>query len=128
MRLGSLSFWVAFMLRLCQEEAARYVDAVVVGEAEGAWARLLTDFEAGSLQARYDGGFGSLESLLLPRRSLYPGGYFTEVAITSKGCPGHCDFCSIWRFYNQRYRVRPVAEVVDELAQLPPRKLVFMGR
>lgn len=109
------------------EEAARYVDAVVVGEAEGAWARLLTDFEAGSLQARYDGGFGSLESLLLPRRSLYPGGYFTEVAITSKGCPGHCDFCSIWRFYNQRYRVRPVAEVVDELAQLPPRKLVFMA-
>lgn len=109
------------------EEAARYVDAVVVGEAEGAWARLLTDFEAGNLQARYDGGFGSLESLLLPRRSLYPGGYFTEVAITSKGCPGHCDFCSIWRFYNQRYRVRPVSEVVDELAQLPPRKLVFMA-
>ena len=109
------------------EEAARYVDTVVVGEAEGAWAQLLADFEAGHLQPLYDGGLGSLESLLLPRRSLYPGGYFTEVAITSKGCLGHCDFCSIWRFYDQRYRVRPVVEVVDELAQLPPHKLVFLA-
>jgi len=109
------------------DEAARYVDAVVVGEAEGAWPRLLADFEAGRLQARYDGGFDALESLAPPRRDLYPGGYFTEVAFTSKGCLGHCDFCSIWRFYNQCYRTRPVDEVVDELATLPAHKMVFLA-
>lgn len=109
------------------DEAARYVDSVVVGEAEGAWPQLLADFEAGRMQPRYDGGFGALEGLLLPRRALYPRGYFTEVAITSKGCLGHCDFCAIWRFYDQRYRVRPVDEVVDELATLPPRKLIFLA-
>ncbi len=109
------------------EEAAHYVDAVVVGEAEGAWGQLLADFEMGRMQPRYDGGLGSLESLPFPRRSLYPDGYFTEVAITSKGCLGHCDFCSIWRFYERRYRVRPVEEVVDELAQLSPHKLVFLA-
>ena len=109
------------------DEAARYVDTVVVGEAEGAWPQLLADFEAGRLQPRYEGGFGALEGLALPRRALYPRGYFTEVAITSKGCLGHCDFCAIWRFYEQRYRVRPVAEVVDEFAALPPRKLIFLA-
>ncbi len=54
-------------------------------------------------------------------------GVITEVALTSKGCSGHCDFCSIWRFYNRRYRVRPVDAVVEELATLSPRKLVFLA-
>lgn len=52
----------------------------------------LADFEAGRLQARYDGGFDALESLAPPRRDLYPGGYFTEVAFTSKGCLGPLRF------------------------------------
>lgn len=109
------------------DEAAQFVDAVVVGEAEGVWGEVLADVEAGALQRRYDGGFDSLRDLLQPRRDLYPRGYFTEVALTSKGCSGHCDFCSIWRFYNRRYRVRPVDAVVEELATLSPRKLVFLA-
>ena len=109
------------------EEAGRYVDSVVVGEAEGVWPRVLSDFESGALQPRYEGGFGSLDTLLRPRRDVYPKGYFAQVAITSKGCGGHCEFCSIWRFYDQRYRVRPVSEVVDELETLSPRKLVFLA-
>lgn len=109
------------------DEAAHYVDSVVVGEAEGVWPQLLADFEAGRLRARYDGSFGPLAGLALPRRDLYPRRYFTEVAITSKGCLGHCDFCAIWRFYGQRYRTRPVDEVVDEFATLPPRKLIFLA-
>jgi radical SAM superfamily enzyme YgiQ (UPF0313 family) len=109
------------------DEAARYVDSVVVGDAEGVWAGLLGDFESETLKPRYMGDFGTLEGLATPRRALYPGGYFTEIAITSKGCPGHCDFCAIWRFYGQRYRVRPVDEVVDELAALSPRRLIFLA-
>lgn len=109
------------------DEAARYVDSVVVADAEGAWPQVLTDIQAGTLQPRYEGGFGTLDGLLLPRRALYPRGYFTEIAITSKGCPGHCDFCAIWRFYGRRYRVRPVDEVVNELASLNPRKLIFLA-
>ena len=109
------------------EEAGRYVDSVVVGDAEAVWHEVVADCEAGALKPRYAGAFASLEGLARPRRELYGRGYFTEIAITSKGCPGHCDFCSIWRFYGQRYRVRPVAEVVDEVATLDPRKLIFFA-
>lgn len=39
------------------DEAARHVDAVVTGDAEGVWPQLLTDFEAGRLQRRYEENF-----------------------------------------------------------------------
>jgi radical SAM superfamily enzyme YgiQ (UPF0313 family) len=109
------------------DEAADYVDSVVVGEAEGIWPQVLADTERGTLKPRYEGTFGNLGDLSWPRRDLYPKGYFTEIAITSKGCAGHCDFCAIWRFYDQRYRLRPVATVVDEFLALSPRKLVFIA-
>ncbi len=48
------------------DEAAQFVDAVVVGEAEGVWGEVLADVEAGALQRRYDGGFDSLRDLLSP--------------------------------------------------------------
>jgi len=37
------------------DEALQHADAVVIGDAEGAWERLLEDFKAGRLQARYLG-------------------------------------------------------------------------
>ena len=40
---------------MAPEEAMQYVDAVVVGEAEGVWGQVLQDFEEGRLSLRYDG-------------------------------------------------------------------------
>ena len=36
-------------------------------------------------------------------------------------------FCSIWRYYDRRYRPRPIEAVVDELAGLSDRKLVYFA-
>ena len=104
------------------EEAARYADSVVTGEAEPVWPQLIADFEAGWLRPRYQGDLLPLAGLCTPRRDLYPRGYCAETVITAKGCPNACDFCSVWRFYGRRYRTRPVDEVVDELEKLPPRR------
>ncbi len=109
------------------EEAARYADGVVIGEAEPVWLQVLADFEAGRLQARYQGEFLPLEGLPRPRRDLYPGLYFAQTMITSKGCTNACDFCSVWRFYGRRHRTRPIEEVVDELAALPASRVVFFA-
>jgi len=109
------------------EEAARYADAIVVGEAESVWPQLVADFERGQLRPRYDGERVPLSELPDPRRDLYPGRYFVETVITSKGCTNACEFCSVWRFSGRRHRVRPIDDVVDELATLPPRKLVFFA-
>ena len=100
------------------QEAGQYADSVVIGEAEPVWPRLVADFEAGQLRSTYEGDLPPLAGLLAPRRDLYPRRYFAEAMITSKGCTNTCDFCSIWRLNQRRYRSRPVEEVVDELARI----------
>lgn len=109
------------------DEASQYADSVVIGEAEPVWKQVLADFEVGRLRPRYRGEFASLDGLPIPRRDLYPGFYFAQPMITSKGCTYACDFCSVWRFYGRRYRARPIEEVVDELASLPPSRIVFFS-
>jgi radical SAM superfamily enzyme YgiQ (UPF0313 family) len=109
------------------DEAARYVDAVVTGDAEGVWPQLIADFESRRLHDHYHGDFLPLDGLRWPRRDLYPKGYFVDTILSSKGCPFHCEFCSIWRYYARRYRARPVDEVIDELAALSGKKLIFFA-
>jgi radical SAM superfamily enzyme YgiQ (UPF0313 family) len=54
------------------EEAIQHCDAVVIGEAEGAWQRLIDDFEKGDLKQFYSNErFPSMENLPEPRRDLY---------------------------------------------------------
>ena len=108
-------------------ESAQHADSIVIGDAEDVWSQLLFDFEAGHLRSRYQGEFRPLNGMPVPRRNLYPRGYYAQTLITSKGCTNACDFCSIWRFYGRRLRDRPEDEVVDELSTLSPRKIIYFA-
>ncbi len=44
---------------------------------------------------------------------------------TSRGCPHACDFCSVTMFAGKRYRMRPVKEVVEEIAALKLKTVFF---
>ncbi|HEX3069443.1 MAG TPA: B12-binding domain-containing radical SAM protein, partial [Thermoanaerobaculia bacterium] len=44
-----------FHATLVPDEVARFADAVVTGEAEGAWPRVIDDLRHGTLQHRYHG-------------------------------------------------------------------------
>jgi radical SAM superfamily enzyme YgiQ (UPF0313 family) len=101
---------------LMSEEAAGYADVVFRGEAEGAWATLVADFERGELQPRYEGGAPSLEHAVLPRRDLYHKRYTVSLVSASRGCRYRCEFCSIWKLDGGLLRRRPVEEVWGELA------------
>lgn len=100
---------------MCPDEASKYVNTLVVGEAEPVWNTLLTDFEAGKLQPRYYGERMPLNNLPVPRRDLFSDKYDMDVIITSKGCPFGCEFCSVTAFNGKEYRQRPINEVLDEL-------------
>jgi radical SAM superfamily enzyme YgiQ (UPF0313 family) len=110
---------------LCPDEAARFVDVVFQGEAEGGWPSLIGDFEAGSLKARYDGVAGALHDLPLPRRDLYQRRYFLRLVSASRGCKYRCEFCTLWKLDGGRYRARPVDEVLDELSVVGGRRPVL---
>jgi radical SAM superfamily enzyme YgiQ (UPF0313 family) len=110
----------------CTEEALRFVDAVVIGEAETVWPRVVADAEAGRLQRVYRGEGTELAGSPHPRRDLFHPGYVFSSVQTSRGCPMDCEFCSVTAFNGRRYRRRPPEEVLDELATIPQKMIFFV--
>ena len=115
------------------DEALEHADAVVVGEAEGIWPRLVSDAASGQMQRLYRAGqMTDLKGLPKPRRDLLPRityeGY-TPIPIgveTSRGCPYDCEFCSIGQTLGHHYRVRPVQEVIAEIESIDSPHLFFV--
>ena len=115
------------------DEALEHADAVVVGEAEGVWPRLVSDAASGQMQRLYRAGkMTDLQGLPKPRRDLFPGtkgkGYIPiPIGVeTSRGCPYDCEFCSIGRTLGHQYRVRPVQEVIAEIEAIDSPHLFFV--
>ncbi len=101
------------------DEALRYADAVVVGEADDLWEGVVRDFEAGALKRTYEAGaFPPIAGAPQVDRSLFPDRYFIHSVQTSRGCPCNCNFCSVTSFNGKRYRFRPVSEVLQEVRGL----------
>lgn len=111
------------------EEALVHADAVVVGEAEEIWPTLLEDFQRGELKRIYKfGRRPSLQGLPRPRLDLLKReGYLNANCVqATRGCPFGCDFCAVTDFFGNSYRLRPIDEVVEEVASLPGRGFVFV--
>jgi len=108
------------------DEALRFVDTVVVGEAESVWAGLIRDFEAGKMKPRYDAEWLPFENATWPRRELFHPNYRFASVQTTRGCPMKCEFCSVHTFNGSKYRVRPVEEVLEELETIPQDKIYFV--
>lgn len=99
------------------EDAIKHCDAVVIGEAENIWAKLIEDFRNGNPQKFYQSPeLHSLKGLPVPRYDLLEiklhGGLPIQAA---RGCPYQCDFCWVQRLYRRSYRKRPIAEVVRDI-------------
>ena len=98
------------------EEALNYCDAVVTGEGENIWPKLLEDFERGQMQRVYQVcEQPDVENLLMPRRDLLRGKYFVETVQTGRGCPINCNFCSVTAFNGARTRLRNLDNVIEEI-------------
>jgi len=102
--------------------------AVVSGDGESAWAAVLRDCAAGTLQARYDGGRIGAGEFLPGRWELLPEGRYMWASVqTVRGCPKHCSFCSVWRTDGQQPRQRHVDRVLDEILDLRRRGFRFIA-
>jgi radical SAM superfamily enzyme YgiQ (UPF0313 family) len=97
-----------------QKEASSRVDAVVTGEAESVWPRVLDDSKNGRLLPLYEGGHADMDSTPLARHDLLPTGYQFGIIQTTRGCPLNCSFCSVGPFNGNRYRRRGNDEIIAE--------------
>jgi radical SAM superfamily enzyme YgiQ (UPF0313 family) len=103
---------------LVPEEAALHADAVVAGEGELTWPRVLRDFRAGALQKIYRGpGFAALDlaTVPAPRYDLLDVSRYNRIPVqSSRGCPLDCEFCAASKIFGG-YKRAPVARVVRDI-------------
>ncbi|RPI10035.1 MAG: radical SAM protein, partial [Acidobacteriales bacterium] len=93
--------------------------AVVQGDGEGVWARVLEDLERQAPERIYAGGRVDGGRLVAARWDLLPRDRYMWASVqTVRGCPKHCSFCSVWRIDGQRPRQSTVESVVGEIVEL----------
>jgi radical SAM superfamily enzyme YgiQ (UPF0313 family) len=110
------------------QEAAQHAGAVVVGEAEIAWPRVIRDVRLPQLR-RFHGANGRPQpaETPVPRRSLLKQNtYLTTATVqASPGCPFACSSCAVSNSSGRTYRFRRVEKVIEEVAALKDRVIVW---
>jgi radical SAM superfamily enzyme YgiQ (UPF0313 family) len=101
------------------DEALNYCDAVVIGEAESVWHKVLDDFENKTLNTKYYAELLPLENMPFPQREYMQNNrYLWGIILTSRGCPMDCSFCSVTKFNGRKFRRRKVEDVIKELSEI----------
>ncbi|MFH2112914.1 MAG: radical SAM protein [Spirochaetota bacterium] len=110
---------------LVPDEAAAHADAVVIGDAEGAWAQVLADSSAGCLKKRYQ---APLSAPTPPRRELYRGRRYLPISLLQfgRGCTQGCAYCAVTASSAGRHIHREVKEVIQDVEAQDRRNLFFV--
>ncbi len=112
---------------LAPDEAIEHADAVVIGEVEGLWGKILHDAESRRLQKFYRSNERPLLKGVFPNRLLYKNKKYLPITLVEfgRGCKHSCEFCAISSFFRNSYIHRPVEEVVEEIKSLRQRRIIF---
>ena len=101
------------------EEAAAVADYVIVGEGEHVWPAIVDAAlrgERGRIFRAADYPPVDAASLPVPRYDLLGSRPYNRFTVqTSRGCPWRCDFCASNVMLGQRYRKRPVRDVIRDI-------------
>jgi radical SAM superfamily enzyme YgiQ (UPF0313 family) len=110
------------------QEALQHATAVIVGEGELSWLRVLDDLKRGRLGGIYEASAPcDLRRLPLPRVDLYldkecdayrPDDYPVQL---TRGCPLKCSACAVPLSLGRTLRYLPVEHVVGQIDQLAAR-------
>ncbi len=126
-----------FHATLCPDEAERYAESIVIGEAENLWPRVIDDLRHGTLQKRYRTEVTStstsalalapsLAGIRVDRRIFHGKRYLPLRLIeTGRGCRFPCDFCAIQTFFHRTHRARPVVDILNEIDALKAKSKLF---
>jgi radical SAM superfamily enzyme YgiQ (UPF0313 family) len=112
------------------EEALRFGNAVLIGEAEGVWDKLLLDIKNKCLKPYYKlDHLPDLHNHVRPRRDLIKcsSGHFSIAPIeTTRGCPYNCDFCTVSRFFGTKQRHFAIRDVITDIESCKEKNLFFL--
>jgi radical SAM superfamily enzyme YgiQ (UPF0313 family) len=108
-----------YHVTLRPDEAREHADAIVVGDAEPVWARLIDDARRHSLEPVYRGSSNGSLAGIAPRREIFGARRYQNITLVefARGCNFRCDFCAITAFHGATQHHRPALEVADEMRQ-----------
>lgn len=117
--LGKTVVLGGYMVSLMPEEAQKYGDSVMIGDAEETWAEMINDYEKGELKKVYYKKLKELKTPL-PKYELLLNkkiGNFLPVQ-AGRGCPKTCSFCSVHCLYRGQYLKRSIPEVIRDIKKI----------
>lgn len=113
---------------LLPDEALEHGDAVVTGDAEASWPRVLEDAADGRLRRLYAPTTPGPMAAVAPDRSIFAGRSYLPIRLVQfgRGCPHHCEFCAVRAFYGGTVRFRPIDAVLEELVAFRRGRVFFV--
>lgn len=103
------------------DEASTHCTAVIVGEGEASWSQVLEDAGRGELKRIYRAGPGAFDmaDAPMPAFELLDIAKYNRLTVqTSRGCPHRCEFCASSVMLTDRYKQKPAAKVLAEIARI----------
>jgi len=117
-----------YHVTLVPHEARQHADAIVIGDAEPVWTRVIADAGQGKLLRQYDGrGQRELRNIR-PDRSVFGDRRYQNITLVeyARGCNFRCDFCSITAFHKASQSHRPARDVAREMEETESRRFFIV--
>jgi radical SAM superfamily enzyme YgiQ (UPF0313 family) len=116
-----------FHASLCPDEVSQYAEAVVIGEAEDIWPRLVDDFRHGCMEPVYRAERRPSLRGLRPDRGIFRGKRYLPIGLVEagRGCHFRCEFCAVQTMFANTQTRRPLDEVIAEVASIRDSKKLF---
>jgi radical SAM superfamily enzyme YgiQ (UPF0313 family) len=109
------------------DETAKYVDSVVVGEADEIWSQILNDFERGRLQKAYKPQLPRSLDLQETREitkthrvnfiNWLPLSLKVTFMQVGRGCPNSCEFCSVTKISGRTLRTKSIPYIIGKIKE-----------
>ncbi len=104
------------------EEAMQHADVICLGDSEGVFRNVISDFEHNCLKRTYERvcTADNINIFNKPRRDLYHKEKYLTINTmqTSRGCPHICSFCSVASRYHRKYGIKPIKQILEEIEEM----------
>lgn len=111
------------------KEAAQHADTVMIGLGELTFPQFINDFVNHTPKQYYEHSNHTTQlSMPIPRRDLIKNAPYLNVptVLANRGCQNRCHYCSIPALWGRGNLTRPINEVIDEIKQLNPKRIILL--